>query len=123
VRIPIFTGTDFSGDIAAASALQTSAELGLEQARAALLADLDRLRLRLEVTAAAARRYREEIVPRTERATDGVRFAYDNGNASLLDLLDALRLQRVTRRAAADAYANHAATLADWRSAIDLDLP
>lgn len=123
VRVPIFTGNDFSGDIAAASAGQTSAEIALEQVRAEALADLDRLRVRLEVTAAAARRYREEIVPHTERATAGVRFAYDNGSANLLDLLDALRSQRVVRRAAADAYATHAAALADWRAAIDQDLP
>lgn len=123
VRIPLFTGNDYSGDIAAAGAAQTSAEIALEQVRAAAMADLDRLRVRLEVTAGAARRYREEIVPRTERATEGVRFAYESGAANLLDLLDALRSQRNVRRAAADAYANHAAALADWRAAIDQDLP
>ncbi|MBU3694749.1 MAG: TolC family protein [Rhodocyclaceae bacterium] len=123
VRIPIFTGNDFAGDSAAAGAGQTSAEIALEQVRAAAAADLDRLRVRLEVTGAAAHKYRQDIVPRTERATEGVRYAYENGAASLLDLLDALRSQRSVRRAAADAYANHAAALAEWRAAIDQDLP
>lgn len=121
VRIPIFTGNDFSGDIAAANATQTSAGIALEQVRASAAAELDRLRVRVDVSADAARRYHDEIVPRTEKATAGVRFAYDNGAASLLDLIDALRSQRAVRRAAEDAYASHAVALAEWRAATDQD--
>ena len=121
ISVPIFTGNDFSGDIAAAIASETSAQIALEQVRSAALAELDRLRVRLDVTAAAARRYRDEIVPGTDRATAGVRFAYENGAATLLDLLDALRSQRATRRAAADAYVAHATARSAWQAALNLD--
>jgi len=122
VSVPLFTGNDYSGDIAAASAVLTSAEILLEQLRGQARGELERLRVRLDTSAETARRYRQDIVPRTEKAHAGVLFAYESGATSVLDLLDSLRALRAVRRSADEAYADFATTLSDWQAALNQDL-
>ena len=91
------------GAIAAATAARDQAAVRVHQAEAAAAADVVSARSSLAAAADRRQRYVEQILPRSAEIAKTVRFAYQKGGASLLDLLTAERNDNEVRLAAAQA--------------------
>ena len=91
------------GAIAAATAAHDQAAVRVHQAEAAAAADVVSARSSLAAAADRRQRYVEQILPRSAEIAKTVRFAYQKGGASLLDLLTAERNDNEVRLAAAQA--------------------
>ena len=66
------------------------------------------------------RRYQDQIVPKSAKVRDSVAFAYEKGDASLVDLLEAERTDNDVRLAAAQAHADTANATANLKAATDV---
>ncbi len=101
LRLPLWNAQ--RGEIAragAASALAAAEAERLEvEARSALLAQLEEF----TVAARQVALLDNEVLPAAARALSLVRLSFEEGETSLLDLLDAQRTQRATEREALDA--------------------
>ena len=91
------------GAIAAATAAREQAAVRVRQAEAAAAADVVSARSSLAAARERRQRYLEQILPRSAEIAKTVRFAYQKGGASLLDLLTAERNDNEVRLAAAQA--------------------
>ena len=91
------------GAIAAATAVRDQAAVRVRQAEAAAAADIVSARSSLAAARERRQRYVEQILPRSAEIAKTVRFAYQKGGASLLDLLTAERNDNEVRLAAAQA--------------------
>lgn len=91
------------GAIAAATAAREQAAVRVRQAEAAAAADVVSARSSLAAARERRQRYVEQILPRSAEIAKTVRFAYQKGGASLLDLLTAERNDNEVRLAAAQA--------------------
>jgi outer membrane protein, heavy metal efflux system len=106
------------GNIAVAAAAKAQAEVRARQAEAAAFADVSAARFGLSSASERRERYVKEIVPHSAEITATVRFAYQKGGASLLDLLSAERNDNDVRLAAAQATADTAAAAATLVAAL-----
>jgi cobalt-zinc-cadmium efflux system outer membrane protein len=99
VRVPLWNAN--RGEIARAEATSALAGAAAERTRLELAAALERSRQELDVASAQAEILQREILPAARRSLDLARFSYQEGETSLLDLLDAQRTFRETEREAA----------------------
>jgi len=77
---------------------------GVHGASARARAHGERARQELDVASAQADILEREILPAATRSLELARFSYQEGETSLLDLLDAQRTFRDTQREAAEAH-------------------
>ena len=113
--IPLFNRN--SGAIRAASVAAESARRDLARGRVRTEQDLAATREALEIARERASRFAGELVPKSTSVRDTVRFAYELGGASLLELLEAERNANDLLVAAAAAQGDLAAARADYRAA------
>jgi cobalt-zinc-cadmium efflux system outer membrane protein len=99
VRIPLWNAR--RGEIARAQAASASAAAGAERALVDLTTALENARRELDVASGQADILEREILPAATRSLELARFSYQEGETSLLDLLDAQRTFRETEREAA----------------------
>ena len=99
VRIPLWNAR--RGEIARAQAASASAVAGAERALLDLTTALENARRELDVASGQAAILEREILPAATRSLELARFSYQEGETSLLDLLDAQRTFRETEREAA----------------------
>ncbi len=113
--IPLFNRN--SGAIRAASAAAESARRDLARGRVRTEQDLAATREALEIARERAGRLAGELVPKATAVRETVRYAYEQGGASLLELLEAERNANDLLVAAATAEGDLAAARADYRAA------
>lgn len=106
------------GNIAAAAAARAQAEGHVRQAEANARAEIATARHELATATERSQRYSTQIVPHSAEITQTVRFAYEKGGASLLDLLTAERNDNDVRLAAAAAAADAANATAALQAAL-----
>ncbi|HEX7914153.1 TolC family protein [Rudaea sp.] len=112
VSVPIFTGSQYKGEIARANADIDAAKANLARARIAALADVHRARADLAAAAQRAHRYDSDLTQRALDTERTVETAYARGGLALADLLDARRSLKATQDDATDAHADFAEALA-----------
>ncbi|HEV8541377.1 MAG TPA: TolC family protein, partial [Verrucomicrobiae bacterium] len=120
VSIPIPVWNRNHGAIKAAEAQREQARLAVEKTRAQVVADLVSAQAEYRAASERLKTHREEIVPKSASVVQTVTFAYQNGGASLLDLLVAQRNDNEIRLAAAQAAADTAVAVANLKAALNL---
>ena len=98
LRVPLWNAN--RGEIARAQAASSLAAAGAQRARVDLTVALERARQELDTASAQAEILEREISPAAARSLELARFSYQEGETSLLDLLDAQRTFRETQREA-----------------------
>jgi cobalt-zinc-cadmium efflux system outer membrane protein len=111
VRVPLWNAR--RGEIARAEAAAALAATSAERARLELLAAFERARSELDSASAQAEILEGEILPAASRSLELARFSYQEGETSLLDLLDAQRTYRETQSEAVSSRLALALALAD----------
>lgn len=111
LRIPLWNAN--RGAIARAVAAEATAAAAVGRAELELAAALERARQELDVASSQAAILSDRILPAAARSLELARFSYQEGETSLLDLLDAQRTFRETQREAAAARFGLAQALAD----------
>jgi cobalt-zinc-cadmium efflux system outer membrane protein len=99
VRLPLWNAN--RGEIARARAASAQAAARAQRASLELQASLERARQELDIASDQAEILQLQILPAAERSLEIARFSYQEGETSLLDLLDAQRTFRETQREAA----------------------
>jgi cobalt-zinc-cadmium efflux system outer membrane protein len=126
VQIPLFLRNQYQGEIRNAQAAADSAAATLDKVRAAAASELAKSAGDERSAASRLRRFDSELLPASARSADAAEYAFRNGAAGVMDVLDARRTRRATLLEAAAARADHAKALAAReaaRSANDKDLP
>jgi cobalt-zinc-cadmium efflux system outer membrane protein len=119
LRIPLWNAN--RGEIARAQAASALAAAAAERALLDLTAALERARQELDVASAQAEILAREILPAATRSLELARFSYQEGETSLLDLLDAQRTFRETQREAAASRLALALALAEVQRLVGPD--
>jgi cobalt-zinc-cadmium efflux system outer membrane protein len=119
VRVPLWNAQ--RGEIARAEAASALAAVGAQRARLDLTAALERARQELDVASAQAEILEREILPAATRSLELARFSYQEGETSLLDLLDAQRTFRETQSEAAASRLALALALAEVQRLVGPD--
>ncbi len=119
VRVPLWNAN--RGLIAGAEATAALAAAGAQRAMVDLSNALERARQELDVASAQADILTNQILPAAGRSLDLARFSYQEGETSLLDLLDAQRTFRETQREAATSHLALALALGDVRRLVGPD--
>ncbi|MEW6367149.1 MAG: TolC family protein [Acidobacteriota bacterium] len=101
LSIPLWNAN--RGEVSRAAAAAALAEASVGRAQVELQAELESRLNDLEVTAGQVGILQTEIMPAAKRSVELVRLAYEEGETSLLDLLDAQRTFRETQREELDA--------------------
>lgn len=117
VSFPLPLWNRNGGAIRSAEVALDGARLDTRRAEAAARAELAASRVALESAETRARLLREDLVPRADSAREKVAFAYREGGASLLELLEAERSARDVRLASISADADLATARAAWLAA------
>ena len=102
VKVPLWNGN--RGEIARADAASRIAGAGAERVRIDLVTELQGRIKELQVAGDQASLLDRELLPAAERSVGLVRLSFEEGETSLLDLLDAQRTFRDTQREAAEAH-------------------
>lgn len=113
--LPVFNLN--SGAIHAAQVAVGSARRDLARSRVRVRQDLAATRDAFETARARAFRLVNDLLPKAQTVRDTVRFAYEQGAASLLELLEAERNANDIRLAAVSARGDLAAAHADFLAA------
>ncbi|MFI5197195.1 MAG: TolC family protein [Thermoanaerobaculia bacterium] len=113
--LPVFNFN--GGAIRAAQVAVESARRDLARGRVRLRQDLAATRDAFEAARARALRLVNDLLPKSQRVRDTVRFAYEQGAASLLELLEAERNANDIRLAAVSASGDLASARADFFAA------
>jgi cobalt-zinc-cadmium efflux system outer membrane protein len=108
------------GGIRAAEAQREQARLAVEKVRAQITADIVSTQAEYRAALERFRVHRDEIQPKSASVVQTVAFAYQNGGASLLDLLVAQRNDNEIRLATAQAAADTAVAVADLKAALNM---
>lgn len=111
LTIPLWNAN--RGEVARTAAAAALAEATAARTRVDLLAELEARARELHVAAGQVEIIERDILPAATRSVDVVRFSYEEGETSLLDLLDAQRTSRETQREAIEARFALALALAD----------
>ncbi len=99
VRVPLWNAN--RGEIARALAATSLASATAQRVLLDLTTALERARQELDVASTQAEMLDRDILPAATRSLELARFSYQEGETSLLDLLDAQRTFRETQREAA----------------------
>jgi cobalt-zinc-cadmium efflux system outer membrane protein len=111
IKIPLWNSN--RGEAARADAATQVSAAEVETVRIALTVELEARLKDLRVAAAQADLLDGDLVPAATRSVDLARFSYQEGETSLLDLLDAQRTHRDTQREAIEAHLALALALAE----------
>jgi len=112
VSFPIPLWNRNRGNILAAQAAREQARLALAKVEAQAAADITTSRLAYDEAVVRWRKYSETLRPKSEDIRKTMAYAYEQGGASLLDLLVAERNDNEVRLAAAQAAADTAIAVA-----------
>ena len=107
------------GAIAAAQAMVDQAAAEAQKVGAQAVADIITAQIAFNNARMRWEQYRDELAPKSQKIRETVVFAYENGGASLLDLLSAQRNDNEVRLATAQAAADSANATAALRAALD----
>jgi cobalt-zinc-cadmium efflux system outer membrane protein len=99
VKVPLWNAN--RGEIARAEAATTLANAATDRLLLELTTSLERARQDLDISSTQAEMLARDILPAAARSLELARFTYQEGETSLLDLLDAQRTFRETEREAA----------------------
>jgi cobalt-zinc-cadmium efflux system outer membrane protein len=102
VKVPLWNAN--RGEITRAEAGTRVSAAEVERARLELLTELESCLKELQVAGDQAALLDRELLPAATRSVALVRLAFEEGETSLLDLLDAQRTLRDTQREAAQAH-------------------
>jgi cobalt-zinc-cadmium efflux system outer membrane protein len=111
LRLPLWNAN--RGEIARAAAATSLAAAGAERTRLEQSAALERARQAVDLASAQAEILEAKVLPAASRSLELARFSYEEGETSLLDLLDTQRTFRETQREAAASRLDLALALAD----------
>lgn len=114
VQIPLHWGYGFEGEIGRASAQLQQAEVALERARMAALADIHDAAQVLRHAQDRWQLYEAQILPRAQKIAAQADYAYQKGALSLTDLIEARRTLRSTQMDALGARTEHAKAHTQW---------
>ena len=117
MQIPLFVRYYYGGEIRAAEANLDNANDTLSKIRDAAVSEILRTKSALQNAAERVRRNRDALMPSAEKAANAAEFAYLNGAAGVMDVLDARRTLRITRLDALAALVDYSKSLAQWRAA------
>jgi cobalt-zinc-cadmium efflux system outer membrane protein len=117
VSFPLPLWNQNQGEIRAQQAVVDQNVLALEKARAQAASDLANARVEYDEAFGRWQRYHSEIIPNSAKSRDAVAFAYEKGEASWVDLLEAERADNDARLAEAQARADTASAIADMNAA------
>jgi cobalt-zinc-cadmium efflux system outer membrane protein len=117
VSFPLPIWNQNKGAIDAARAQVEQSRLALAKLRAQMTGDLVNAQSAYDEASSRFHRYREQIRPQSASARESVRFKFDQGGATLVDLLEAERTDNDVRLATAQAMADTASTAADLAAA------
>jgi cobalt-zinc-cadmium efflux system outer membrane protein len=120
VSFPLPLWNRNGGNIKAAEAARDQAEIALEKVEAQVMADIANAESEYNEASHRWRRYQDQTVPKSAKVRDSVAFAYEKGDASLVDLLEAERTDNDVRLAAAQAQADTANATANLKAATDV---
>ncbi|HZX33587.1 MAG TPA: TolC family protein [Rhodocyclaceae bacterium] len=124
VSIPLFTGYDYRGEIRRAHVDRDSAQDDLERIRATAAAEVSQAAFEANQLSERARRLQDEALPAARKASAAVQFAFSEGAASVLDVIDARRSLHAVETDTANALADAAKARAAWAAAVNrTDLP
>lgn len=119
LTIPLWNAN--RGEVARAAAAAALAEAGAGHARIDLLAELEARARDLHVASGQVEIIERDLLPAATRSAEIVRLSYEEGETSLLDLLDAQRTFRETQREAVEARFAMALALADLQKLVGPD--
>ncbi len=111
VKVPLWNGN--RGEIARADAASRVASAEAARVRIELVTELESRLKELQIAGDQVSLLDREILPAAERSVGLVRLSYEEGETSLLDLLDAQRTLRDTQREAALAHLALSVALGD----------
>ena len=117
-------GDDFRGEIRRAHVDRDAANDELERLRANAAAEFSQASFAAERLGERARGLREEALPAAQKAYAAVQLAFNQGAASVLDVIDARRSLYAIETDTASALADAAKARAAWAAAVNRpDLP
>lgn len=117
IQIPLFVRHYYKGEILSAESALDAANENLEKTREAAAIEIQSAANAVTSTAARVRRNRDELLVAAAKAAKAAEFAYQNGAAGVIDVLDARRTLRATRLDALTALLEYSKALAVWRAA------
>src|SRR5512143_2694236 len=117
VSVPLFTGYDFRGEVRQVYLALESARDELERVKAMAAADFSQSAFEAERLSERARHLRDEALPAARKATAAVQFAFSQGAASVLDVIDARRSLHAVEIDTVNALADAAKARAAWAAA------
>ena len=124
VSVPLFTGYDFRGELRQAYVARESAQDELERVQAAAAADFNQSTFEAGRLSERARHLRDEALPAARKASAAVQFAFSQGAASTLDVIDARRSLYAVETDTVNALDDAAKARAAWAAAMNLqELP
>ncbi len=119
VRVPLWNAN--RGEIARAAAATSLAVAATDRLLLELTTSLERARQELDVSSTQVEMLARDILPAATRSLELARFSYQEGETSLLDLLDAQRTFRETEREAAASRLALALALAEVQRLVGPD--
>lgn len=124
ISVPLFTGYDYRGELRRARVDRDAANDELERIRANAAAEFEQAAFEAEQLRERARSLQEEALPAARKAQAAVQLAFNQGAASVLDVIDARRSLYAIETDTANALADAAKARAAWAAAINRpDLP
>jgi cobalt-zinc-cadmium efflux system outer membrane protein len=118
ISLPLPLWHRYNGEVAAAQAAREQAEAQLDKARTRAAADIATARIAYHEAAQRTRRYQTSLAPRAAQVEESVRYAFRQGGATLLDLLEAERNANAIGVAAVQAEADAATAAAALQAAL-----
>ena len=118
VSVPLFTGTDFSGEIRKAEVDRYAALDALARSRALAEADLRRTASDLNAAVDRIERYDRSLLGAARQSAQAAEFAFSRGALSVLEVLDARRTLRAVQLESVAARTDYARALAAWRASV-----
>ena len=117
VQIPLFVRHYYKGEILSAESTLDAANENLDKTRDAAANEIQRAAYAVNSSAARVRRNRDELLIAADKAAKAAEFAYQNGAAGVMDVLDARRTLRATKLDALAALAEYSKALSLWNAA------
>jgi cobalt-zinc-cadmium efflux system outer membrane protein len=124
ISIPLFTGYDYRGEIRQAYVVRDQAQDDLERILATARAEFSQSAFEADRLGERARQLRDEALPAARRANAAVQFAFSQGAASALDVIDSRRSLHAVETDTTNALADAAKARAAWAAALNRpDMP
>jgi cobalt-zinc-cadmium efflux system outer membrane protein len=119
IKVPLWNAN--RGEIARAGAATQVSGAEAESLRIALVAELEVRLKELQVAAEQTNLLDTDLLPSATRSVELARFSFQEGETSLLDLLDAQRTFRATQREVVEAHLGFSVALAEVRRLVGPD--